>query len=458
MDKFVIRKRKPTNPIDDQSKNEPRPSGACASAVVIGSNDDCGDVSVTEVGFSLSEKDQDETGTGCSQGTVLHENKAKKKCGRNFQENWKEMFTWLLHDNEKDKGFCSICKAARADNMPLPTSSRQIASAKCFIEDGFGKWKKALETFRSHEKSDFHQAAVLFMSSKKKQPVSQLISSGHTKQMKENRVALVKIFTSLRYLGRQGLAVRGKVHEESNLMTLLEERSEDVAELHQWLRRKEKFKWLSPEITNEILKTFSHAILQKLKVEVMQINSGYYGIILDETADVANKEQISICFRVVHENFWIEELFFGFYETSITSSDVIYAIVKDVLLRFQFPINKCRGQCYDGAANVSGHISGLRTKILQDESRATYVHCRAHKLNLAVQDAMKSNKEIRDILNVIREFIAFIRGSPKRLAWFNQFRDNDADSDGAAPRKSLRPFCPTRWTMRLVSLEAIAVS
>jgi hypothetical protein len=65
---------------------------------------------------------------------------------------------------------------------------------------------------------------------------------------------------------------------------------------------------------------------------------------------------------------------------------------------------------------------------------------------------MENNKEIRDILNLIRELIAFIRGSPKRLAWFRQFNENDGFSgDG----KSLRPFCPTPWTMRLVSLEAI---
>ena len=327
-----------------------------------------------------------------------------------------------------------------------------MSSAKCFVEDGFGNWKKALEKFQSHEKSDFHRAAVLFTSSKGKQSVSQLISNDHAKQMKDNRVALVKIFTSLRYLGRQGLPVRGKLEEQSNLMTLLEERADDVVELQKWLKRKEKFKWLSPEVTNEILKTFSYAILQQLKDEVMTINAGYYGIILDETSDVANNEQISICFRVVQENFLIEELFFGFYQTSITSSDVIYAIVKDVLLRFQFSINKCRGQCYDGAANVSGHVSGLRTKILKDESRATYVHCRAHNLNLAVQDAIKNNKEIRDMFNLIRELIAFIRGSPKRLAWFSQFNESDG-FNGA--RKSLTPFCPTRWTMRLVSLEAI---
>ena len=107
-------------------------------------------------------------------------------------------------------------------------------------------------------------------------------------------------------------------------MILLEERADDVVELQKWLKRKEKFKWLSPEVTNEILKTFSYAILQQLKYEVMTINAGYYCIILDETSDVANKEQISICFRVAQENFLIEELFFGFYQTLITSSDVIY--------------------------------------------------------------------------------------------------------------------------------------
>jgi hypothetical protein len=58
----------------------------------------------------------------------------------------------------------------------------------------------------------------------------------------------------------KGLPVRDKVGEESNLIVLLKERADDVAELHQWLRRKEKYKWFSSEITNEILKMFSYAI------------------------------------------------------------------------------------------------------------------------------------------------------------------------------------------------------
>ena len=274
MDKFVIRKRKPTHPIDE---DEPSNNDSENSDLLISSDVDY-DAGLLSVEVSKPEKD---FGTGSSQTTVQHENNVKRKCGRTFQESWKQKFNWLIYENEKQRAFCSTCKAARDENMPLPTSSKQMSSAKCFVEDGFGNWKKALEKFQSHEKSDFLRAAVLFTSSKGKQSVSQLISNDHAKQMKDNRVALVKIFTSLRYLGRQGLPVRGEVEEQSNLITLLEERADDVVELQKWLKRKEKFKWLSPEVTNEILKTFSYAILQQLKDEVMTINAGYYGIILD---------------------------------------------------------------------------------------------------------------------------------------------------------------------------------
>ena len=283
--------------------------------------------------------------------------------------------------------------------MPLPTSSRQINAFKCSADDGFENWRKAFERLHRREKSDLHRAANSMAKSMGKQPVTQMISSGHTNQMKQNRVALIKIFTSLRYLGMQAIAIRGKPEEESNLMTLLNERKDDVEELVAWLKRKEKFKWLSPEILTEILTDFSHAILRELRDKVL--NAIYHGIILDETSDISTKRQINSCFRIVQEDFLVEEQSFGFYQTSITSSDVLYAIVQDVLLQFQFSIKKCRGQCYDGAATVSGHVTGLRTKIFQEKSHATYVHCRAHKLNLAVQDALKSNNEIRNVMGMI---------------------------------------------------------
>ena len=193
---------------------------------------------------------------------------------------------------------------------------------------------------------------------------------------------------------------------------------------------------------------FCKAILRELAKNIK--DGEYFGIILDETSDVSSKEQISFCFRIMDEDFNIEELFFDFYATEITSSGTIFSIMEDVLIRMQFPIHQCRGQSYDGAANMSGFVNGLRTRVEEIEKRAVYVHCRAHKLHLAVQ-AMSSSKEIRDVMALIQDLIAFISGSPKRLAWFAHFQNDDT----GAERKSLRPFCPTRWTMQLVSLQAI---
>ena len=43
-----------------------------------------------------------------------------------------------------------------------------------------------------------------------------------------------------------------------------------------------------------------------------------------------------------------------------------------------------RGQCYDGASNMSGARSGCQAIVQQQAPKAMYFHCCAHRLNLAV--------------------------------------------------------------------------
>ena len=88
-----------------------------------------------------------------------------------------------------------------------------------------------------------------------------------------------------------------------------------------------------------------------------------------------------MCFRNTMDDLDVQELFCGFYETTSTTSAELFKIVKDVLSKFQLPIDKCRGQCYDDAANVCGRVKGLRMKLIHEGSRAIYVHHKAHKLN-----------------------------------------------------------------------------
>ena len=62
-------------------------------------------------------------------------------------------------------------------------------------------------------------------------------------------------------------------------------------------------------------------------------------------------------------------------------------LIIDSLIRFNLPLNRCRGQCYDGA---SGKHTGVCTQIQKKEPRAMYIHCMGHSLNLAVQNTCRS--------------------------------------------------------------------
>ena len=76
----------------------------------------------------------------------------------------------------------------------------------------------------------------------------------------------------------------------------------------------------------------------------------------DESTDISNQEQAIICFRTVNENFKIREDVLGFYKLENTKSETIFNTLKDVLLHYNLFFSKLRGQCYDGAANMSGSM------------------------------------------------------------------------------------------------------
>ena len=64
-----------------------------------------------------------------------------------------------------------------------------------------------------------------------------------------------------------------------------------MPELAAWLKRDERYEWLSHDVSNEILQDFSKAVLRELVKKVKDVE--YFGIMLDETSEVSYKEQIS---------------------------------------------------------------------------------------------------------------------------------------------------------------------
>ena len=97
------------------------------------------------------------------------------------------------------------------------------------------------------------------------------------------------------------------------------------------------------------------------------------------------------------------------------------------------------GQCYDGASALKGKRNGLKTRILNSNPKAYYVHCYAHSLQLAIQDSVKQSKLMNSIFDICSEISKLIRKSPKRTAQLQQLKEEIQE-----PSIGIRALCPTR--------------
>ena len=372
---------------------------------------------------------------------------------RSFCSSWYCKYPWLHYQEGSDSVLCYYCLVADKRGLQI-THNKDEA----FTRNGFSNWKKALERFEKHQGTIAHRQAVEMVKTipNTTRDVGELLSEAHAQQKAENREMLQVILSTIRYLGRQGLALRGryKVDDlgrsgelDSNFLQLLKTRGEDKPKLLKWMDKSQD-KFTSPDIQNEILSIMAQSILQDI---VSSISGKWFTIMADETTDLSNTEQMVLCLRYVDDDLEVHEEVIGLYSLESTSADMIMSTIEDVLLRLNLKVNNCRGQCYDGASTMSGCRSGVVTKLSALEHRALYTHCYGHALSLATQDALKGIKIMEETLDTVYEITKLIKKSPKRDVLFQKFKD---DVTPGSP--GIRVLCPTRWTVRAEALASIS--
>ena len=158
---------------------------------------------------------------------------------------------------------CFYCATAVQRKTPLTGYTD-----KTFIETGFNNWQKALRKFKKHEQSTCHRFAVDTII-KSSNDVDEMLSSTYAKEKADNRKALYTILSTIRFLARQGLPLRGSYvghgcgELNSNFMQLLELRKHYVPNLDGWLSRSQD-RFTRPTIQNEILEIMASTILRRI--------------------------------------------------------------------------------------------------------------------------------------------------------------------------------------------------
>ena len=112
-------------------------------------------------------------------------------------------------------------------------------------------------------------------------------------------------------------------------------------------------------------------------------------------------------------------------------------------------IEDCRGQGYDGAGAVAGHVNGLAAHILRLSKKALYTHCYSHRLSLSVCDSL-AIVEVKTMLKHVNEVSHFINISQTR----NQpFEHTVKTSDIESKKTRLTDVCRTRWVECIEGLD-----
>ena len=338
---------------------------------------------------------------------------------RSFQPGLFDKWPWLHYHEGYDSVLCFTCIKANAQKKLQWSLNAESA----FISTGFTNWKKASERFSSHGASKCHKEAVMCMITLPATTlnIATCLSNEHQREQLENRQCFLKILSNVQFLARQCLPLRGHGSEiDSNFIQLLKLQAQDDPRIDRWLVKRTD-KYTSADIQNEILKVMS---LNVLRTVVSALDSAQFvSIMVDETTDASNTEQVVICLRWVDSGLEAHEEFAGIYQVPKTKASTIIMVVRDVLSWFNISFSHLRGQCYDGASSMADSRSGVATLVQQEEPRAVFTHCYGHALNLACSDSLKGSKLMKDALDIVYEIIKLIKKSPRRDSSFQLLKE-----------------------------------
>ncbi|XP_057560668.1 zinc finger MYM-type protein 1 isoform X3 [Hippopotamus amphibius kiboko] len=328
---------------------------------------------------------------------------------RSIKKSWCSNFQRLENSIKKDVVFCYSCQ--------FFCQKKFSCGGESFAAQGISNWKKTLEKFRKHEKSEMHLKSLQFW--REYQFCGEAVNdslSNHSKQIEGNKKYLKLIIENILFLGKQCLLLGGNDQSVSsvnkgNFLELLEIRAKDKGEEIFRLMNSQVDFYNSTQIQNDIIEIIKTEMLQDI---VNEINvSSAFSIICDETTDSATKGQFSICVRYPQKTskaILIKERFLGFIDAEEITGTNLHRSIKTYLQQVGVDLNKIRGQAYDSTSNWREKFNKIAAEFKKEEPRALYLHCYTHFLDLAVIRFCKEVKELRSALNTLSSLFNTIHG------------------------------------------------
>ena len=314
------------------------------------------------------------------------------ECGgmRRFQPKWFDEFKWLEYSMHTGAAYCFVCY--------LFKDSSKYPGGDAFVNEGFRNWNMKCRIRRhvgaiNSAHNEAEEKYNLFM--KPRTSICESIGSNSADFKAKYLARLTWSLKCIRYLLRQGLAFRG--HNEGKDSN----NQGNFRELLAWLAGNfEEVNMVVLENAPHNCQMIDHKIQKQLiaacanettKFIIEELGDECFAILADESSDAYQQEQLALCLRYVNKNGEPVERFLGLVHVEDTTSLTLKQAIQSLLIKYQLPLSKIRGQGYDGASNMKGHVNGLKKLIMEESPSAYYVHCFAHQLQLTLVAVAKEN-------------------------------------------------------------------
>jgi hypothetical protein len=362
--------------------------------------------------------------------------------------------SWLAYSPSKKSAFCICCI--------LYSKSDHHSTLE--QENGFNQWK-APERLSLHENAKNHRMCFTQWKEMERnlfanRVIDKELQSHIEKEKRKWRDILTRILHCIKFLATQNLALRGhreqlqkddNVSNVGNFLGLLKLLAVFDPVIKEHLTHAKcharSTSYLSPDVQNEFIHLMASTVRQNLLRSICRAK--YYGIMFDSTPDQAHREQMSEVVRYVDVDFdrkevCVKESFLGFIQVSQKDAQSLVQDIVNQLKKDNMPLEDCRSQCYDNAAVMAGHRSGVQQRICEKNKLALYVNCDNHSLNLVGVNAAKQEPMMVTFFGIIQALYVFFSRATQR--W---------DKLKNAVPVVLKPESETRWSARTDAVNPV---
>ncbi|XP_060974109.1 uncharacterized protein LOC133039273 [Cannabis sativa] len=338
--------------------------------------------------------------------------KSEEAHSRSFQSSWVKLFpSWLEYSPKVDAAFCLPCFLFHSKDAPPRLDA--------FTINGFRSWKKVRGkncAFLAHIGDDInspHRNSEKAVADLMNQPIhiGRRFANFTSQEIADNRLRLKTSIEGIRWLAFQAcpFRVRNAIREE--------------------------------------------------------IGDAKFSVIVDEARDESKKEQMSIVLRFVDKDGYVQERFFGLIHVKDTAAITLKEGIFSILSNYSLDVQSIRGQGYDGASNMRGQWNGLQALISSECPYAYYVHCFAHRLQLALAAASREVIPVHQFFTKLNSIVNIVGASCKRndqlkaahatnIAHLLEI-DELESGKGLNQIGSLQRAGDTRWSSHLKSISSL---